>query len=322
VPVHPTIRRGRRRRKALGEPIGLALLDNRLMQETAQRLPATACPPTEGELWAQAALRELRHANFAPAGWIAFLAASRARARAHRRRRARQHRQVLTLDALGLLGWSVVAFVGRPALAAVGAGWWLLLLLMVDWQLGMLERPDGSPLRGLGAPNLLTLLRAGVVPLPAVLPPSALAAVLLGAGASDVLDSWLARRFDQISRLGFWLDASVDGFVLAVAAVAAARLHLLAIWVALLIVARYLLPWLVIGVAYFARAQAPPGDTHVSGRIPGIALIGGLALAALRVPAASSVVVAGAASGILTFALTIAGAFRDSVAAAEIEATP
>jgi phosphatidylglycerophosphate synthase len=293
------------------------------MQETAQqRFPLGARAATEGELWAQQALRELRAARFAPSAWMTFLAVSVARARTRRHQRARQHRQVVALAGVGLLGWVAAALAGRPALAALGAGWWLLVLLMLDWHLGMLERPDGRPLHGLGAPNLISLLRAGVVPLLAVLPPTGLAAILVGAGASDVLDGWLARRFDQASRLGFWLDGSVDGFVLGVAAVAAARLHLLALWVALLVVARYLLPWIVIGVAYFARAEPPPSDARVSGRVPGIVVIGGLTLAALRMPAASLVVLAGAGAGIFIVAMAIARAVAGRGTTAGVEAAP
>jgi phosphatidylglycerophosphate synthase len=279
------------------------------MREIARRSAATAQSPTDGELWAQEALRELRQAKFAPAAWIIFLRASFARARLRRRERQREHREVLALGVAGLVAWTAVALGGRPVLAALGAGWWLLVLLMLDWHLGMLERPDGRPLHGLGVANRLSLVRAGVVPLLAVLPPIALAALLLGAGAGDVLDGRLARRLDQVSRLGLWLDGSVDGFVLTVAAAAAARSHLLPAWAAAAVVARYLLPWIVVAIAYFARAEAPPSDGYLRGRLPGILVIGGIALAALRVPAASLIVVAGAGGGIFTVAVSIARAF-------------
>ncbi len=224
------------------------------MQKIARRSAAAAHSPTEGELWAQAALRELRQAKFAPAAWVTFLGASFARARLRRRQRQREHRELVALAGAGLVAWIGVALAGRPALAALAAGWWLLVLLILDWHLGMLERPDGRPLHGLGVANRLSLARAGVVRLLAVLPPIAFAAVLLGAAASDVLDGWLARRLDQVSRLGLWLDGSVDGFILTVAAAAAARSHLLSGWAAAAVLARYLLPWLVVSVAYFVRA--------------------------------------------------------------------
>jgi cardiolipin synthase len=276
------------------------------MREIAPRSPATAHSPTEGELWAQQALRELRHGKFAPAAWITFLRASFARAQLRRRQRQQAHREVMALGGAGLVGWIAVGLAGRPALAALGAGWWLLASLMLDWHLGMLERPDGRPLQGLGVANRLTLVRAGVVPLLAVLPPIALAALLLAAGASDVLDGWLARRLDQVSRLGLWLDGSVDGFVLAVAAAAEARSHLLPGWAAAAVLARYLLPWIVVAFAYFVRAEAPRSDNYLRGRVPGMLVLGGIALAALRVPAASLVVVAGAGGGIFTVAVSIA----------------
>jgi cardiolipin synthase len=255
-------------------------------------------------------LHDLRQAKFAPAGWITFLSASFARARLRRQQRVREHRQVLALAGAGLLAWFTVALAGRPALAVLGAGWWLLVLLMLDWHLGMLERPDGRPLHGLGAPNLLSLLRAGAVPLLAVLPPTAFAVVLLGAGASDVLDGWLARRLDLASRLGRWLDGSVDGVLLGVAALAAARSHLLPWWAAAVVLARYLLPWVVIAVSYFARAEAPPSRGYMSGRVPGVLAIAGIALAGLGVSAAWLIVVAGAGGGIFTVAVSIARGSR------------
>jgi phosphatidylglycerophosphate synthase len=278
------------------------------MRAIAPRLVVSADSPTDGELWAQEALRELRQAKFAPAAWITFLSASFARARLRRRERRQEHRQVLALAATGSVAWIAVALAGRPALAALGVGWWLLVLLMLDWHLGMLERPNGRPLNGLGVPNLLSLLRAGVVPLLLFVPPHTLAVLLFAAGGSDVVDGWVARRFDRVSRLGRWLDPVVDGFVLGVAALAAARSQLLPVWVAALVAARYVLPWIVVALVYFSRAETPDRGAYVSGRLPGTVVIIGLGLAALHLPAAVPVVVVGSCAGLLTFMLTIARA--------------
>lgn len=265
---------------------------------------------TAGELWAEEVLRELRDASFVPAAWARFLGRSFAQARLQRQERRRQHRQTLALGGAGLLLWIAVVASGRPWLGLIGACWWTLVLLMLVWHLGMLERPDGRPLRGLGASNLMTLLRAAVVPLLLAVPPGLLAALLLGAGVSDVVDGWYARRADEVSRLGRWLDPAVDGFVIGAAAVAAARLQLLPVWAGAVVLARYLLPWLVVAVAYFVRARAPNRDGNVSGRLPGAVLVAGLFLAALRLPGATPVVLAGAGGGLLTFGLTVARALR------------
>jgi phosphatidylglycerophosphate synthase len=157
----------------------------------------------------------------------------------------------------------------------------MLVLLMVDWHLGMLERPDGRRLAGLGVANTLTLLRAGAIPLLPALAPTAFGLAVLGDGLSDVADGCLARARGEASRLGAWLDGAVDGVLLSVAAVVAADRALLPIWVAALIVGRYLALWVVIAGVYFATARAPRREGYASGRTLGVVLVVGLTLAAL-----------------------------------------
>lgn len=82
------------------------------MQKIARRSAAAAHSPTEGELWAQEALRELRQAKFAPAAWITFLSASFARARLRRRQRQREHRELLIRAGAGLVAWIAAALGG------------------------------------------------------------------------------------------------------------------------------------------------------------------------------------------------------------------
>jgi hypothetical protein len=119
---------------------------------------------TEGERWTREALAELRADGFRPGAWRRFIARSRVRAREQRQARGREHRQTLLLAAIGVVAWSAVGLSGRPLLALIGVGWWLLVWLMLDWHLGLLERPDGTPLASLGPANALTLLRLAVVP--------------------------------------------------------------------------------------------------------------------------------------------------------------
>lgn len=272
----------------------------------ATRIIATdGLPKGEGELWTEELLGELRAGRFTPRAWVRFLGTSFARARSNRRRHARAHRQLLALALLGLSVYGAVAAFGLPLLAAVAAGWWLLVLLMADWHLGMLERPYGSRLSGLGVANTVTLVRAAAIPLLPALAPVALGLVLIGAGISDVVDGFLARARAETSRLGAWTDGAVDALLLAVAAVAAATHGLLPIWVVVLIVGRSVAPWLVIGGVYFATARAPRRGRYVSGRAPGAVLVAGLALAAFDLPGATPVAAAGALGGLATFAATV-----------------
>jgi cardiolipin synthase (CMP-forming) len=280
---------------------------------------------TEGERWAEELLKALRYDRFTPGAWIRFFGASLARARENRSAHIRAHRQVLALGAAGIGTWVAVGAAGRPVLGTAALAWWLLVLLMAEWHLGMLERGDGRALPGLGVANTITLLRAGAIPLLPVLAPTALGVVVLAAGLSDVADGLVARARGEVSRLGAWLDGAVDGILLSLAAVAAADRALLPTWVAALVVGRYLLPWLVIAVVYFLSAQAPDRDVYVSGRAPGALLVVGLALAAFVVPGADFLAAVGALGGLATFGATIvlgASRFRRARARAETAEPP
>jgi cardiolipin synthase len=266
----------------------------------------------EGELWAEELLTELRASRFKPHAWIRFLGASFARARSNRRRHRRAHRQLLALALLGLCLYGGVAAFGRPLLASLAAAWWVLVLVMADWHLGMLERPDGKRLSGLGVANTVTLLRAGAIGLLPGLRPTELGLALVAAGVSDVVDGSLARARGETSRLGAWSDGAVDALLLAVAAVAAAAHDLLPVWVGVLIVGRSVAPWLVIGGVYFATARAPRRDGYVSGRAPGAVLLVGLALAAFGFPGGALVAAAGALGGLAAFGATVVVSARRS----------
>ncbi|MBA2615754.1 MAG: CDP-alcohol phosphatidyltransferase family protein [Actinobacteria bacterium] len=261
---------------------------------------------TEGERWTLEALADLRASRFTPRAWSVFLARSFARARENRRERKREHRQTLGLGAAGLVAWAAVAVAVGPGLALAGAAWWLLVVLMLSWHLGMLERPDGAPVRGLGLANVLTLARAAFVPAVLVLAGDWLAAILIAGGTTDVLDGWVARARDEGTRLGFWLDGAVDGLFLGAAAVALLRAGLLPAWAATLLLARYALPWLVLGATYFALGRAAERERVVSARLPGVVLFAGLVLLALDVTAGTALVAAGALGGLAALGASVA----------------
>ncbi len=107
-------------------------------------------------------------------------------------------------------------------------------------------------------------------------------------------------------------DGAVDTcFALSAAWTAAAEGWLPA-WAAALVTLRYLAPPLLIAVAYFARAAAPPRDAFVPGRLPGVAVALGLALSAVEPArtAALALVVAGIAGGAVTAAVSIRRVIR------------
>lgn len=191
-----------------------------------------------------------------------------------------------------------------------------MVALMLMTHLGMVEGPDGEPRTGLGTPNLLTLVRAALVPVPALLTgePVLFAAVLAGAFATDVIDGRLARSRSSQSRFGVQADATVDIAFAVVAVWAAQGAGWLALWVAVLVSVRYLAPPLLAAVHYFARAAAPPGALFVHGRLPGLAVAAGLlALAAEPLRDVGTVLlVAGAVGGLITAGLSAMRSYRQA----------
>jgi len=261
---------------------------------------------TEGERWARERLEELRAARFAPRAGARFIALSLERSRERRREHRRARRELAALAVAGSAAWGGAALAGHPAPALAGEAWWLLVLLMADWHLGMLEDADGRPLPGLGPATALSLARAGLAPalLAAAATPAGLA--LLGAAvATDLVDGPLARRRGEVSRLGDWLDGAADGVVLVAATAGAVIAGELPAWAAALVGLRHGLPWALAAGVYFARAEAPPRDRLVSGRLPGAVLAAGLALAFAGLPGAAAAVAIGAIGGIGTLALTV-----------------
>lgn len=259
---------------------------------------------TAGERWTREALADLRGEGFRLGAWRRFVARSLVRAREQRQARTRQHRQTLALAGTGFAAWSAVGLAGNPLLALAGAGWWLLITLMLDWHLGLVERRDGTSLDGIGLANVLSLLRLAAVPAFPILPPRLLAAALVAAGALDVLDGRLARARNEATRLGFWLDGVADGVLLSTAALALLQLRLLPAWAAAAVLARFALAWLAIAAASFALAQVPSREGAVSGRPAGVVLLVGLVLTGLGSPGGTILVAAGAGAGLAAFAAT------------------
>ena len=260
---------------------------------------------TEAELWARNLLEELRASYFSPLAWVRFIWASFVRAHERRRERRRAFGELLVLSAAGFGVWAFVGWLSDPTLALAGGLFWLTTMLMLDWHLGMLERPDGSAIEGLGLANVLDVCRVGAVPALAVLSAGWLALALLVIGTLDVLDGRIARARDEVTRLGHWLDGSVDTIVLVAGAWLLFRLDALPFWAAALVSVRYLAPLVVITFWYFLAAGPPPRHGYVPGRYPGVVLLAGLLLAPFWEPGALALVAAGAFSGLGTFGATM-----------------
>jgi cardiolipin synthase (CMP-forming) len=116
-------------------------------------------------------------------------------------------------------------------------------------------------------PNTITLLRVLLVPLLAwfLLHGEYVAAVwvLLGAGISDALDGFIARRLNQLTYLGSILDPLADKFLIIVSACILALLGLLPWWLTAVILLRDLI--IVAGaIVYYLRA----GSIEMNPSIP------------------------------------------------------
>ncbi len=101
-------------------------------------------------------------------------------------------------------------------------------------------RPGSSPWRHL--PNLLTALRLLAAPIVGglLIAHDYRAAALLGAAAlaTDLLDGWLARRFDWQSQLGGWLDPLADKLLMAACFGGLWMVGVLPLWLLLLALLR------------------------------------------------------------------------------------
>jgi cardiolipin synthase len=120
-----------------------------------------------------------------------------------------------------------------------------------------------------------------------------LAVVLAVAGLTDLVDGTIARRFDRPSTLGGGLDPVVDGLLLGAVAIGLVIGGILPLWLAIIIVLRYLVPALV-GFALIALHRRPELRHTLSGQVSTaliIILVGGICLFRFFNQDASNVVV-------------------------------
>ncbi|HEY8951739.1 MAG TPA: CDP-alcohol phosphatidyltransferase family protein [Candidatus Dormibacteraeota bacterium] len=120
-----------------------------------------------------------------------------------------------------------------------------------------------------------------------------LAVVLALAGLTDLVDGTIARRFDKPSMLGGGLDPVVDGILLGAVAVGLAVGGIFPMWLAAVIVLRYLLP-AVVALVLLSMGRRPELRHSVSGQISTaliIVLVGGICLFRFMNQDASNVVI-------------------------------
>jgi cardiolipin synthase (CMP-forming) len=127
-------------------------------------------------------------------------------------------------------------------------------------------------------PNVLSMLRLLLVPvfLILVIGGAYVAAliVLITASLTDLLDGYLARRFDQVTRLGQLLDPAADRLYIFAALIGLAANELVPWWIVIVIVARDVLI-VVLGVV-LANHGYGPLPVHQLGKAATFALFTGL----------------------------------------------
>jgi cardiolipin synthase len=177
---------------------------------------------------------------------------------------------IFSLAYLGLgLAWVLSA--NPPGLADLYLAWFLAVAIGGVFVPGVANQVTLARAY-LAAPALAYSLAPGHLGL--------LAVVLAIAGLTDLVDGTIARRFGSYSTLGGGLDPVVDGVLLGAVAVGLVASGIIPLWLAVVIVLRYLLPALG-GLVLISLHRRPELRHTVSGQISTaliIVLIGGICL--------------------------------------------
>ena len=127
-------------------------------------------------------------------------------------------------------------------------------------------------------PNVLSMLRLLLVPVFLILVVAGeyvpALVVLVAASLTDLLDGFLARRFDQVTRLGQLLDPAADRLYIFAALIGLAANQLVPWWIVIVIVARDALI-VVLGIV-LANHGYGPLPVHQLGKAATFALFTGL----------------------------------------------
>ena len=167
-------------------------------------------------------LQDLRRERFAPAALVRYAVRTARRVREDLDAGAPAVRSVwsvaLLFFALTFVAAAIMALAHDRHLAQeffLNTALWIVpTFTLVTFHIGMLRDREGFRLSALNLPIVFTLLRITLVPgisLFLLDRHFKLAfAFFLVAAATDVVDGWLARRWNQITRLGTVLDPLVD----------------------------------------------------------------------------------------------------------------
>jgi cardiolipin synthase (CMP-forming) len=170
--------------------------------------------------------------------------------------------------ALGLV-W---AFASRPVgVTGIYAAWFVVVAAVGAFIPGIANQVSLARAY-LAAPALAYSMSPGHL--------GPLAVVLAIAGLTDLVDGTIARRFDKPSTLGGGLDPVVDGVLLGAVGVGLVASEVLPLWLAVVIVLRYLLP-AIGGLVLISLHRRPELRHTVSGQISTaliIVLVGGICL--------------------------------------------
>ncbi len=122
-------------------------------------------------------------------------------------------------------------------------------------------------------PNILSLGRLVCFPIPVILvarghDTAALILIFVGI-ATDILDGYLARKFNQVSELGKIIDPLGDKLGTAALVIALAVYRDFPIWAAIFIIARDVA--ILFGAAFFIAAGQPTPMSNMIGRLTALA---------------------------------------------------
>jgi cardiolipin synthase (CMP-forming) len=129
--------------------------------------------------------------------------------------------------------------------------------------------------RVLTVPNIISFGRLALVPVFAVLIIQGedvwALAVLAVSGASDWLDGWIARHFNQVTRLGQLLDPAADRLFILVTLIGLALRDVVPLWIVIVLVGRDVLLAGLLPV--LARHGYGPLPVHFAGKAGTFALL-------------------------------------------------
>ncbi|TMD99366.1 MAG: hypothetical protein E6I72_01100 [Chloroflexi bacterium] len=164
------------------------------------------------------------------------------------------------------LGLSWAVWAGVPL-----AGGWIVVVAVVGAFIPGAANQVTLARAYLAAPLFVYALEKGFGPI---------AVTVALAGVTDLLDGTIARRLGQLSNFGGGLDPVVDGVLMGGLVIGLALGGTFPLWLALVVIARYLLPALAGGVL-FASGRRPTLRHTVTGQVSTtliLVLVGGVCL--------------------------------------------